>query len=85
LTLFFWGGKEQAKKMKKLPFFEQSIFFGVGCKEFFSNKSLEGVDKAEKFSGARWSWGFAQVAIERNCEIIPWKKTKDNGGSVVFL
>jgi hypothetical protein len=42
------------------------------------NKSLKGVDKADKFSAARWSWGFAQIAIERESEIISWGKTKDN-------
>lgn len=64
----------------KTPFFfEQSFFWVQGAKSFFLNKSLKGVDKADKFSAARWSWGFAQIAIERECEIISWGKTKDNG------
>jgi len=61
----------------KTPFFLSSHFFGYKVQRvFFLNKSLKGVDKADKFSAARWSWGFAQIAIERECEIISWGKNK---------
>jgi len=72
-------GKSRKNGCKNSIFFEQSFFWVQGAKSFFLNKSLKGVDKADKFSAARWSWGFAQIAIERECEIISWGKTKDNG------